>query len=204
MNTLGSILENPGIQHDSFGVSPYQGHELFLSSHAQLQAEKTLKSTHAPIPSVFERFVPDPKTIRSWIVLVDADCFRPLKIPVEVSLNMLGFDRVVKFKRGERALVYLDRSKSSHYIRSYHYPFVIVVQWREAKSCMELFEKCSDPSMGYNMTMIAIICDNGCRSFESAERWIATLPMHIYKKILLCQTWADAYASLVVFDRGQS
>ena len=138
---------------------------------------------------------------RSWLMLIDADSFRPQKLPVEISLNLLGYGRLVKFKRGERALVYIEKSKSTMDLRLRNIPFVIAVQWREAKSCLDLWEVSLQKQ--YNLSLIVVICDNGTRSYELAERWSYSLSLKIREKILLCQTWDIAFSALAIWEASR-
>lgn len=137
-----------------------------------------------------------------WLVLVDADCFRPHRVSIEIYLNSLGYSRLVKFKRGERASVFIERSKSGLELRSGKAPFVVVTNWKEAKGCLDLFVGCCTI---YNATLIVIVCDNGSRSFESAERWVDfSLPECVRSKVLLCQTWESAFDALACWRISSS
>ena len=103
INILGSFLDFPESHGNDFGDMHYLRFKSHFSVGKQLGPHNApmIGSSTYELDSTRDAVTTTMPTTNgpSWIILVGADCFRPLKIPVEVSLKMLGFSRLIKLKR---------------------------------------------------------------------------------------------------------
>jgi hypothetical protein len=129
------------------------------------------------------------------LVWVDADSFRPTGAVVENQLRACGYRKLFKFKRGEKIRKWIDNNFRPEELEN---EFVLVTNWKEAKSCVGALEP--GGSLFGCLTLFVIVCDNGLRSFDLAGTWLETLPSYVRAdRVLLCRFWHDAIDSLIIW-----
>jgi len=127
------------------------------------------------------------------VLWCSSDSFRPVgKITEDLIRSAVFHDKFQKFRKPDKLVEWIiDRSPQfTNDISASIVKFVIVVPWKNAKSCISTLysnspQRSRHESAVRNVALILIVCDGEGNSFNNAEAWLHNDLRNFQRKLVV-------------------